>query len=200
MKTTNFYAAAILAAMAMVFVSCSKDEIEPPNPTSSNGDSEVLSNYEKTGLVALLETQKMHRDIYIWINTQVPGNIFTQLAESDGNLMDQLADKVHQYGITNPIQNKLPGEFEDVAVQIQYNEFIRLTAGDLQAMIENAKVMEEEMICAARHHQLNLSGNDDIRQIYGILIQQSTAQMNTLYDEIKGLVHVSVPQNEIRDH
>ena len=199
MKTAKFYAVTILAALAMVFVSCSKDEIDSNPYAVSNGNAKDLSNFEKQGLVSLLETQKMHRDVYTWINDQFPSAVFTSLAESDGKYMELLSVKLDKYGIQNPTLDKLPGEFESHEVQNQYNEFVRLSFGDLKAMIENARVMEESMISLVRDQQLNLSGNDDLRQIYGDLIQESISQLNTLNDNMKGLIHIYAPKDEIRE-
>ena len=199
MKTVKFYAAAVLLAVAVVFAGCSKDETDTPIRTTTNGDSKALSNFEKDGLVRLLETQKMHRDVYTWMNSQFPSSVFAGLASDDGNYMDRLSQMVDRYGITNPTLDKLPGEFEDVGVQNQYNEFVRLTAGDLEAMVENAKVMDQEMICTVQEQQLNLCGNDDLRQIYGNLIQQSKNQLQALSYETEGLIHLYAPKNEIRD-
>jgi hypothetical protein len=199
MKTVKFYAAAALAAIAMVFVSCSKDQIEGPASITDNGDAQTLGNFQKDGLVLLLETQKMHRDVYTWINAQFPDAVFADLAESDGAFMERLCEKVNNCGIANPTLDKLPGEFEDVGVQNSYNEFLRLTSGDLQAMIENARVMEEELISTVQEQQLNLCGNDDIRLIYGNLIQETATQLKALKDKMKGLVYEDDPRNDIRD-
>ena len=199
MKTIRFYAVTALAAIAMIFVSCSKDEFESPVYVSDNGDSQTLGDFQKDGLVYLLETEKMHRDVYNWINTQFPSAIYAELAEGDEEFVKQLTEEVGKYGITNPTLNKIPGEFEDVGVQNQYNEFVRLTNGDLQAMLENARAMEERMISAVQEQQLNLCGNDCLRQIYGNLIQQTTSQLKSLNDEMKGLIYSDDPENEIRD-
>ncbi len=198
MKTLNLYAAVILA-LAVVFASCSKEEIEAPIRTPDSGDVQGLSNFERDGLVALLETQKMHRDVYAWMNDQFPSAVFAALAESDGEGMERLSQAVNKYGIYNPTSNRLPGEFEDVGLQNRYNEFIRLTVGDLPAMIENARVMEEEVICQLQEQQLCLCGNDDLRELYGNLIQESKTQLQALAYETDGLIHVYAPKNEIRE-
>jgi hypothetical protein len=199
MKTFKFYAVTALVLLAIVFVSCSKDEFDTPIYTNQNGDSKALNNFEKDGLISLLETQKMHRDVYAWINTQFPSAVFTGLAVRDGNYMERLSQLVDKYGISNPILDRLPGEFENVGIQNRYNEFVRLTIGDLEAMIENARVMEEEMVCAVQQEQLNLSGNDDIRQLYGNLIEESKTQIQALSHETEGLIHIYAPRNEIRE-
>ena len=199
MKTIKFYAVTAIAAIAMVVVSCSKDEIETPVYITDNGDSQTLGDFQKEGLVYLLETEKMHRDVYTWINTQFPSALIADLAEGDQEFVKRLTEEVGKNGIANPTLNKLPGEFEDIGVQNQYNEFLRLTNGDLQAMLENARVMEERLISTAQEQQLNLCGNDCLRQVYGNLIQQTTAQLKALDDELKGLVYSDDPVNEIRD-
>jgi hypothetical protein len=199
MKTLKFYAVATLVALAMVFVSCSKDELDTPFYTADNGVSKTLNNFEKNGLVSLLEKEKMHRDVYTWMNTQFPSEVFTQLAERDGHYMEVLSIKVDKYGIANPTVGKLPGEFVDASVQNQYNDFIRITTGDLVAMINKAQAMEEALIAEVQEQQSTLSGNTDIGQVYDGLLQESISQLNSLKNDTKGLIHIYAPTNPIKD-
>ena len=199
MKTVNFYAATVLVALAMIFVSCSKDEIDTPFYTADNGVSKVLSANEEAGLLNLLETEKMHRDVYDWIYSQYPSEVFADMAFRDGQAMELLSVKVDKYGLENPILGKLPGEFVDSHVQNQYNDFVRTTAGDLEAMIDQAKAMEAAFIDNVKEQQALLNGNVDIRDMYENLINTAVIQLNTLGDEKEGLIHIYAPDNPIKE-
>ena len=181
MKTAKFATGMVLVALAMIFASCSRDETDPSH--AATGDNPlILNDCEKCGLAVLLETAKMHRDIYTWINARFPHDEFTELAESEGTCRQLLTEKAERYGLTNPTLNKLPGEFENPGLQNQYNEFIRLSTGGLQDMIDNAIVMEEAMICKVVEQQCNLCGKDDIRQVYGDLLETTNSQLRMLKD------------------
>jgi len=199
MKTIKFYAVSTLVVLAMIFASCSKEELDTPFYTADNGVSKELNSFEKAGLLSLLEMQKMQRDVYYWMNTQYESPVFADLAHRDGQLMERLSIKVDKYGLVNPVVDKLIGEFEDASIQNQYNDFIRETAGDIESMIVEAQKMETSFIYEVETQQTNLSGNADIVQLYTDLIQESEAQLNSLNNETKGLIHIYAPKNEIKD-
>jgi hypothetical protein len=199
MKTVKFFAATILVAVAMIFVSCSKDEVDTPFYTADNGVSKELSTLEKEGLLNVLETTKMHRDIYEWINSQFPSEVFADMARRDGQAMELLSIKVDKYGLVNPIEGKLPGEFTDANIQEEYNEFVRTTVGDLGAMINQARAMEEDFIASVEEQEASLSGNADIKIIYQDLVDSAVVQLNALDDSKEGLIHIYAPRNEIRE-
>lgn len=199
MKTAKFFAAATLVAVAMIFAGCSKDELDTPFYTADNGVSKELSSLEKAGLLNLLESEKMQKDVYEWIYSQYPSEVFADMAFQDGQAMELLSIKVDKYGLENPIHGKLPGEFTDVNVQNEYNDFVRTTVGNLEAMIEQARCMEEAFITKVQEQESLLSGNADIRIIYQDLITTSSMQMNSLADNKDGLIHLYAPKNEIRE-
>ena len=141
----------------------------------------------------------MHRDVYEWIYSQFPSDVFADMARRDGQAMELLSIKVDKYGLVNPIEGKLPGEFTDVNVQEQYNEFVRTTTGNLEAMIDQARAMEEAFIACVQEQESLLSGNADIQAIYQDLIENASVQLNILADSKEGLIHMYAPRNEIRE-
>jgi hypothetical protein len=199
MKTLKFLTLAILAALTIALVSCSKDELDTPFYTADNGVSKELTSLEKAGLLTLLEKQKMHRDVYNWIYAQFPSQVFSSLAKHDGALMERLSIKVDKYGLVNPVIDKLAGEFADASIQVQYNDFTRDASGDLEKMINGAKAMEAELIAEVAKERSILSGNPDIDQVYGELMLESQGHLNILNDEMKGLIHIYAPMNPIKD-
>lgn len=193
------YAVPALLALVMIFASCSKDEVDTPFYTADNGTSKALTEYEKAGLVTLLETQKMHRDVYIWMNANADYPVFSDLSDCDCQLMEKLSITVDKYGLHNPTVGKEPGEFEDSYVQSQYNDIIRSTQGSVASMFTAAKAMEAAMIAEVREQQDALSGNADIGLVYADLIVQSENQLIQLDEESRKGGMIPIPRDPVKD-
>lgn len=193
------YAVPALLALAMIFASCSKDELDTPFYTAANGTSKALTEYEKAGLVTLLETQKMHRDVYTWMNTQAEYPVFSDLLACDCQLMEKLSITVDKYGLHNPTVGKETGEFEDSYIQSRYNDIIRSTEGGIASMFTAAKAMEAAMIVEVREHQNALSGNADIGLVYADLIVQSENQLIQLDEESRKGGTIPIPRDPVKD-
>lgn len=199
MKTLKFYAAIGTLIMAMAFAGCSKDEVDTPFYSASNGTSKDLSADEKEGLLSLLELQKMQVDVYSVMADRIQQPVFNDLAEQDAKLMELLAVKVDKYGLDNPITGKAAGEFEDEAVQNKYNAFIRTTNFGWNEMIAYATDMEEELIDVIQEQKTKISGNMDIVQLYEEILQQSVSDLNALNEEWENYSHIYAPKDEHRE-
>lgn len=199
MKTIKFLTVTALVALAMVFVSCSKDEVDTPIYSASGGSSHDLNSFEKAGLINLLETTKLHRDVYLWINSEYPADLFVNLAQREDKNLALLSVRVDKYGLENPVVDKLQGEFANAAIQEEYNTFVRSTAGDIEAMIEMARAMEHKMIVAVEEQQATLSGNTDIANLYYTLVCECNDQIQTLIDDAKGFIGEFLPKPTIQE-
>lgn len=200
MKTLKFYAAIGTLVLAMAFTGCSKDEVDSPMVTASNGTSKVLSVDEQEGLLSLLELQKMQVDVYSVIADHIQQPVFTDLKQQDTKLMELLSVKVDKYGLENPIVGKAAGEFEDESVQDKYNEFIRTTGFEWNEMVDYATSMEKAFIDVVQIQKLRISGNDDIVQLYEEIQKQSESHLNALYNEWENFSHIYAPKDEHREN
>jgi len=196
MKTLKFYALLGTLALAIVFVSCSKDETIAPFNSAQNGASTDLNNFEKAGLLSLVEKQKLHRDIYDLMAEKDHEPIFTIMSVCDAKYMELLSIKVDKYGLDNPTVDNMAGEYENAQIQADYNEFIRSNNFDLNQMLVYARKMEEAIIIEIRFHEANVSGNTDIVKIYDDLINESQIQLEALNDELKSLTNINVPDDD----
>lgn len=199
MKTIKFLTVTALVALAMVFVSCSKDEVDTPIYSASGGSSHDLNNFEKAGLITLLETTKLHRDVYTWINSEYQADLFVQLAEREEKNLALLSVRVDKYGLENPVSDMLPGEFDNAAIQEEYNTFVSSATGDIVAMIDMARAMERDMIVAVEEQQATLSGNTDIANLYYTLICECNDQIQALIDDTKGFIGEYLPKPSVQE-
>lgn len=198
MKTLKFYALTGAIALAMVFASCSKEEVDAPFSSASNSASKTLTSFEKADLLSLLETQKLHRDVYLWMHAQVEKSVLAELADRDARYMDLLSVRVDKYGIENPTADRVAGEYADAAIQNEYNEFIR-TNLEWAEMVNYAIQMEESLISAICQCESKLQGNTDLGRIYQDMKKESEIAVYELNLEEKGLIHIFAPKPEIKD-
>lgn len=198
MKTLKFYALIGTLALAMVFVSCSKEE-DTPIYSASNGTSKQLSNIEKEGLLSLVEVQKLHRDVYTAIAAETEQEFFSALAEEDARLMEMLAIKIDKYGLENPLVDNGAGEYADVAIQNQYNNFMRTASFGVGEMISYAISMEQDLIEAVEQHKAAVNGNTDIVQLYEDILVDSYEQISALDSGWEEFSYVYEPRDEHRE-
>jgi len=197
MKTLRFYALLGTLALAMVFVSCSKDETDAPFYSGPNGTSKDLSSFEKAGLLSLVEKQKLHRDIYDAMAEKIQEPIFSILSQNDAQYMELLAIIVDKNGLDNPIVGKTAGEYEDSQIQAEYDAFMRSNNFGWNQMLIYARQMEEALIAEVQFHGANLSGNTEIMKIYDDLMNESQSQLEALNDEIKSVTNTILPDAEL---
>jgi hypothetical protein len=199
MKTLNFYALIGTLALAMVFVSCSKEEDDTPFYSATNGTSKQLSNIEKEGLLSLAEVQKMHRDVYDAIASETGQELFATLSEKDARLMEKLSVKIDKYGLPNPLIELGAGEYEDAGVQNTYNQFMRTSSFGLDEMLDFATAMEEDFINAVRAQKSSVVGNADIVQLYDEMLTEANIQIDILDSGWEEFSYIYAPRDEHRD-
>jgi len=180
MKTIKSITATALMALAIIFASCSKDEVVEPASYGPGGSSHELNSFDQAGLLELLETCKMHRDVYNWIYSKYNVSIFPVLAEEDEQNMFLLSVRVDKYGIPNPLEGRGPGEFSNASVKEKYLKFVKVQTGNLGDLIEKARDMEADMVTAAEERRAAFSGSEVINQLYSKVINESNEQIRTL--------------------
>lgn len=181
MKTTKSIAVTALAIIAMILTSCTKDE-EGPAIKGFHPPTPELSDAEKAGLVTLLETQKLHRDVYNWMDAQLGEAEFASLASHDARIMERLSVKVDKLGLDNPILDKAEGEFAESHIQAQYFDILRKTEGTLSGMIHQAKIMETALIIEVNSQKGFSTGNPEIEAILAELGEAASSQLKDLND------------------
>lgn len=198
MKTLNFYALIGTFALAMIFTSCSKEEVDSPFYSASSSSSQTLSEAEKEGLVNLLEIQKMHRDVYTVIAETLESQAYEQMAQKDGRLMERLSVKADKYGLYNPLVDKEAGEYENQSVQNEYNNFMRTTS-DMNEMVSFARSMEQDLIDVVTQQQSILLGNQDIKLLYDEMLVEAQTQIIEMEGGFDDFADINAPIEEYRE-
>lgn len=117
LKTKRLLVISLSILSFILMFSCDNNDDENPQETSLN-----FTQLEKESLLFMLEEEKLARDTYIYLNNLWSINVFSNISNSEQTHMNAVADLLTQNDIAFSI---LPiGEFENVALQNYYNQFI----------------------------------------------------------------------------
>ncbi|MCD4694847.1 MAG: DUF2202 domain-containing protein, partial [Bacteroidales bacterium] len=172
---------------AIFLMSCSKtDDSATPMNVSGNNPSNILDEYEKAGLLSLVENLKFQKDVYIIMSQEVQTGLFDELCLCDGEYLDILLTKVDKYGLVNPVIGKGTGEFGDLNIQARYDDFVS-TSQSYNSMLNYAKQMEEYLVIEVEASTTTLDGNQDIEKIYAELLADSKDHIEILISELEAV-------------
>lgn len=192
MKKLKMYAILSIMSLAMIFVSCSKDDdVNVPYTPSAN----ELNDAEKSGLIELVEIEKLHRDVYDNMNISNPCELFENLCNCDGNFMELLADKIEIYELDNPLTGNEKGVFSNNDIQIKYNHFLSISNSEMMDILTFVKDMEVQALLRIEE-QINLmEGNADISEIYLNMLEESRCQISSIVDKIEHRIPIEHPED-----
>jgi len=179
MKTLKIFTLLGTLAFAIIFAGCSKDDNDVVIP-----DKNHLSTIEKAGLVELIQIEKLHKEVYADMNTTNPCELYSDLCSCDGKLMADLEAIFDKYRIENPVADAKVGFYVDDVIQAKYNEYIKLSNTKSSQILEFAKAMEIQSQKLIEKHQNYLEGNEDILELYELMLIESKYQMQSINDKL----------------
>ena len=156
MKKLSFLILMMLFAQFLL-VSCDKVEVTNDN----TGDK--LTIEELTGLLHMLEEEKLARDVYIFLENKWHLNQFRNIKNSESTHMDAIASLLDKYGVSYTI---LPeGEFVSTALQTLYNELIASGGQSSAAALQVGATIEDLDIVDLQAY-IKATDKTDIIEIY----------------------------------
>jgi hypothetical protein len=190
MKTLKFYALMGAFALAMIFVSCSKDD----DDTSVYPAVNNLSDAEKAGLIEMVEVEKLHRDVYQLMNIQSPCDLFAELCNCDGDFMEQLASKIKKYKLENPLNGYASGSYANKKYQNTYDAYMNIPDPNLMKILEFASDMEKQAISVVEN-QVELAQSEEMKVLFSNILEQSRCQLQFINDKLNHREPVEHPGN-----
>lgn len=188
MKTLKFYALLGTFALAMIIVSCSKDD----DDTSISPAFNNLNDAEKAGLIEMVEVEKLHRDVYQLMNIQSPCDLFADLCNCDGDFMELLSEKIEKYKLENPTANYASGSYANVEFQNTYDSYMNMPDRKIINILKFAKDMEKQAITAAEK-QVEIAQSEEMKTLYTDILEQSKCQIEAITDKLEHRVPVEHP-------
>jgi hypothetical protein len=179
MKTLKIFTLMGTLALAIIFAGCTKDDDDAVVP-----DKHHLSNTEKSGLVELIQIEKLHKEVYADMYTNNPCELYDELCSCDGKLMAKLEAIFDKYRIENPIADAQTGVYVDKLIQAKYNEYLQLANTKSFQILEFAKAMEKQSQKAIEKHMVFLEGNNDVLELYEMIRKESNCQVKSINDKL----------------
>jgi hypothetical protein len=101
-----------------------------------------LTTAQKQQLQFIVEEEKLARDVYNYLATNVTTMKFSNIAKSEQTHMDNVAALLKTYKIWNPTLNRQPGVFWNTELQKLYNDLIAQGSAGVFEAYEVGKLVE----------------------------------------------------------
>ena len=98
---------------------------------------------QKLQLQYMVEEEKLARDVYTYLATNVTTQKFSNILKSEQTHMDQVAVVLKTYNFYNPTTTRAPGVFRDVTLQKLYNDLIAQGSVDYVSAMKVGVAIEE---------------------------------------------------------
>ena len=146
----------------------------------------VLSTDEIEYLYFMREEEKLARDVYLTLYKEWGAEVFANIALSEQRHTDTVADLIAGYGLTDPVQEDVIGEFIDPELAALYDELLAIGRQSLlDALYVGALIEEVDM--EDIQHAMDLSDEPEILNVYDNLMRASR-------NHLRGFVEVLANQ------
>ena len=146
----------------------------------------VLSTDEIEYLYFMREEEKLARDVYLSLYREWGATVFANIALSEQRHTDTVAELIAGYGLTDPVQEDIIGEFVNPELAALYDELMALGRQSLlDALYVGALIEEVDM--EDIQHAMDHSDEPEILTVYDNLMRASR-------NHLRGFVEVLANQ------
>ena len=151
------------------------------------------STVEAQAVSFMREEEKLARDVYLYLYDLWGQNIFSNIAASEQQHTDATLRLLEKYGLDDPADGKLEGEFTDANLQGLYDMLVAQGSGSqLDALIVGATI--EDLDIYDLQHLLMDIDNEDITQVFENLMRGSRNHLRSFHDRLVDQGMVYTPQ------
>ncbi len=154
------------------------EEAEPTNATST-----VPSPREVEGMRFIWEEEKVARDLYVTLYEETNLSIFTNLAGSEQNHMDQAKALLDKYGLETPVEDE-PGLFANQTLKGLYDDLLAQGKKSPQRALAAAAAFEEISI-RDLEREISVTESEDIRVVYEGLLAGSRKHLRSYVRDLQ---------------
>ena len=134
--------------------------------------SPKLTTLEIADLVHLREEEKLARDVYNELYAVWGQWIFDNIAQAEQQHMDAVKNLMKKYGVEDPVDPDVPGEFENDELQGLYDDLVSDGShSKVQALLVGATI--EDMDIYDIQAMLENTDNPDLVDVYQNLMKGS---------------------------
>lgn len=142
-----------------------------------------ISEQEMSGLLFMLEEEKLARDVYAALYDAWNLQIFQSISGSEAQHMDSIRWLLERYGIDDSVGSTAPGAFADSDLQTLYDELVAEGRVSLIAALSVGATIEDLDI-ADLEEQIETSDNDDIQIVYQNLMKGSRNHLRSFIAQL----------------
>ena len=140
--------------------------------TVSQLPKEDLSQEEREGLLKMVEEEKLARDVYFFLYNQWKSPIFLNIGGSEQRHMDAVSSLISKYGLENPVQDLVPGQFVTPEMQELYDTLTSEGSQSLEQALQVGATIEDLDI-KDLNELINKCDNQDILMVFQNLVKGS---------------------------
>jgi hypothetical protein len=144
---------------------------------STNATAAVPSAREAEGMRFIWEEEKVARDLYVALYNETHLSIFTNLAGSEQNHMDQAKALLDKYGLETPVNDE-PGLFANRTLKGLYDDLLAQGRQSPQDALAAAAAFEEISI-RDLEGEISATDAEDIRIVYEGLLAGSRKHLRS---------------------
>jgi len=157
-----------------------------------------LTDAEMNDILSLQQSQKLQRDLYLYMAQQSRGNpLFTGLAQSADAVLSADNIILAKYNLTLPTGNA-PATYSDPALQERYIYLTGQSGGTTPDQLTTA-AMSEEIHIIELTTALGRADNADLRYIYNQELALSRNNLRTIVPQLAAFGTTYVPQYLTQD-
>ncbi len=114
---------------------------------SIESSTDPLDRVAVDGLLWMREEEKLARDVYRELSEVWDLPIFANITGSEQAHTDAVGDLLDRYGIPDPMADDVPGVFQDPAIQVLFDGFVRQGSQSLvDALIVGATIEDMDIV------------------------------------------------------
>ncbi|WP_048149823.1 DUF2202 domain-containing protein [Palaeococcus ferrophilus] len=161
-----------------------------------------LSDEEASGLIYMVEEEKLARDVYLTLHNETGLIVFERIAQSEQSHMDAVLSLIEKYNLTAPGTLDQVGVFENPELQALYDQLIEQGS---QSTVDALKVgaLIEETDIKDLEDWIAKTDNEDIKAIYSNLMAGSENHLRAFVRnlEAEGVDYTAqvLPQEQVEE-
>ncbi len=204
MKTLNMSRVrlAIICMIGVIFLiaGCEKEPVlnSETNPFLDETDNLItdetltlsadsLSTEEISGLMFMVEQEKLAKDVYMVMFDLYGLKIFENMSLSETKHVDAISRLIEKYLLDNPITDKAIGEFVNEELQALYNELIAVGSISQKEALNEGVLIEETNIEKIQYYLDFVVESEDIIQVLTNLLNSSDKHLARFISKLENM-------------
>lgn len=153
------------------------------NGPNTNLDPSFLSEAEVQDLLHMREEEKLARDVYTALGEKWEVPIFNNIAASESQHMEAVAQLIDKYGLEDPVGDLGPGEFSDPELKALHDELVDT---GLESLVKAYQVgaQIEDLDIDDLQKAIERTDRADIDQVYENLMRGSRNHLRAFVTQL----------------